>query len=123
VERIEKILSGLNTVIKVLSKKMDEGNEAVKGLKKGWNKVQLELDELKKGQDNWEWKSESWEEEARKNNLILFGLEERNGERYEDTLKIVEQVIMKKWGYKTSRDMWILLNLMKRHLLSLKEKS
>jgi hypothetical protein len=58
---------------------MDEGNKAVKGLKEGWNKMQLELDELKKRQDNWEWKGESWEEEAKKNNLIVFGLEERNG--------------------------------------------
>jgi hypothetical protein len=53
---------------------------------------------LKKGSITGEWKSESWEEEARKNNLILFGLEERNGERYKDTMKIVEQLIMKKMG-------------------------
>jgi chromosome segregation ATPase len=97
-ERIKKSLSGINMVITVLSEKMDESNKAVKGLKEGWNKMQLELDELKKRQDNWEWKRESWEEEARKNNLIVFGLEERNGERYEDTLKIVEQLIMKKIG-------------------------
>jgi hypothetical protein len=97
-ERIEKSLSGVNTVIRVLSEKMDEGNKAVKGLKEGWNMMQLELDELKKRQDNWEWKRDSWEEEARKNNLIVFGLEERNGERYEDTMKIVEQLIMKRMG-------------------------
>jgi hypothetical protein len=42
--------------------------------------MQLELDELKKSRITGEWKSESWEEEARKNNFILFGLEERNGE-------------------------------------------
>jgi hypothetical protein len=82
-ETIEKSLSGLNTVIMVLSEKTDEGNKAVKGLKESWNKMQLELDELKKGRiTNWEWKSESWEGEATKNNLILFGLEERNGGRY-----------------------------------------
>jgi hypothetical protein len=50
-ERIEKSLSG--SVIMVLSEKMDEGNKAVKGLKEGWNKMQLELDELKKRQYNW----------------------------------------------------------------------
>jgi hypothetical protein len=58
-ERIEKSLSGLNTVIMVLSEKMDEGNKAVKGLKERWNKMLLELDELKKRHNNWEWKSES----------------------------------------------------------------
>jgi hypothetical protein len=48
-KRIEKSLSGLNTVITVLSERMYEGNKTVKGLKEGWNKMQLELDELKKG--------------------------------------------------------------------------
>jgi hypothetical protein len=97
-ETIEKSLIGVNTVITVLSEKMDEGNKAVKGLKEGWNKMQLEMDELKKRQDMWEWKRETWEEEARNNNLIVFGLEERNGGRYEDTLKIVEQLVMEKMG-------------------------
>jgi hypothetical protein len=60
--------------------------------------MQLELDELKKRQDNWEWKRETWGEQARKNNLIVFGLEERNGEKYEDTLKMVEQLVMEKMG-------------------------
>jgi hypothetical protein len=53
---------------------------------------------LKKRQDNWEWKRKTWEEGARKNNLIVFDLEERNGERYEDTQNIVEQLVMEKMG-------------------------
>jgi hypothetical protein len=47
-ETMEKSLSGINTVIMVKSEKIDEGNKAVKGLKEGWNKMQLELDELNK---------------------------------------------------------------------------
>jgi hypothetical protein len=69
-ETIKKSLTGINTVITVLSKKMDEGNKAVKGLKEGWNKMQLEPDGLEKSQDMWEWKREIWEEE-KKNNLCL----------------------------------------------------
>jgi hypothetical protein len=64
--------------------------------------MQMELDELKKGKDILEWKIETWEEEARKNNLIVFGLEKRNGERNEDTMKLVEQFATEKMGGKKS---------------------
>jgi hypothetical protein len=50
-EKIEKPLTGMNTIIAVLSKKTDEGKKAVKGLKEGWNEMQLELDEFKRRQD------------------------------------------------------------------------
>jgi chromosome segregation ATPase len=63
-EKIEKSLTGMNTIITVSSEKMDKCNKAVKELKEGWNKMQLELDELNKGQDMWEWKIETWEEKA-----------------------------------------------------------
>lgn len=50
---------------------MDEGKKAVKGLKEGCSKMQLELDELKKKQGKCGWRRQAWEEEARKNNLCL----------------------------------------------------
>jgi hypothetical protein len=51
--------------------------------------MQLELDEFRKRQDMCEWKRETWEEERRKSNLIVFGLDEGNGERNEDMQRIV----------------------------------
>jgi hypothetical protein len=60
--------------------------------------MQLELDELKKGRICGNGKERHGEKVARKNNLIVFGLEERNGERYEDMQKIVEQLVMEKMG-------------------------
>jgi hypothetical protein len=93
-ERIEKSVPSMNTTITVLSEKMDEGNKAVKGLNEGWNRMQLELDEWKKKRQ--ERRRETWEK-VRKNNLIVFGLDEGNGER-EDTQKIVEQLVKKKMG-------------------------
>jgi hypothetical protein len=39
------------------------------------------LDEINIRQNKCEWKREVWEEEAKRNNLIIFGIEEINGER------------------------------------------
>jgi hypothetical protein len=36
------------------------------------------------------------EEKARRNSLIIFWIEEINGERYESTQKIIEQLVKKK---------------------------
>jgi hypothetical protein len=55
---------------------MDKSNKSVKGLKEGWNKMQLEPDELKKRQDMCEWRGETWEQEVRKSNLCLVWMKE-----------------------------------------------
>jgi hypothetical protein len=49
----------MNRLITSLNEKMDDGYKALKWLKEGWNKIQLELDELRNMQDTCEWKGET----------------------------------------------------------------
>jgi hypothetical protein len=46
----------MNMIITVFYEKMDEFNKAVKGLKREWNNMQLELDKLIKRQSMCKWR-------------------------------------------------------------------
>jgi hypothetical protein len=95
-QAIEKNLAGIDAVIKRQSEMIDEGNKTMKGLENSLNKTRTELEVVRTRQSKCEWKIEAREEEARRNNLIILGMEETNGERYEDTQRLIERLVIDK---------------------------
>jgi hypothetical protein len=76
-EVTDKNLAVTNSVITRQTGKLEEYNTVIKGWEAGFNYVTTELIEVKIRQSKCEWKRETWEEEARKNNLIISGRDEK----------------------------------------------
>jgi chromosome segregation ATPase len=89
---IQASLAGLQSAINLVSSKLDENNKAVKDLAGSMASIQMTVDNMK-------WRLEQCEKEVteaqvatKRNNLIIFGLEEKN-ESHSPTFGILEKFL------------------------------